>query len=276
MTLEWHASTHFKSLNVCVRLVRTPSKHYARAHTRRQRERESEQINLITRSYCHVFRWMETRIASFHFVLFCVFFLFFNELRWNTTYIHKKHRYLKMKRKKINFSSSNGVWVKWSQSYSEARQPSTNETFNRNKRSPEKETNAPWSKPTSLCAYIRKYLETLISYRLYCYYFMATPFYSICGTFLGKSIFFGIKKYFPNELKTFLPFIKHIEFLCLSMDWIHFHELFASSFFAKHTAAHALEHCKQPFALTVCSSKQRHNFQFNKFHAAHGLLCLYE
>lgn len=72
MTLEWHASTHFKSLNVCVRLVRTPSKHYARAHTRRQRE--SEQINLITRSYCHVFRWMETRIASFHFVLFCVFF----------------------------------------------------------------------------------------------------------------------------------------------------------------------------------------------------------
>lgn len=207
----------------------------------------------------------EWKRESLHSILFC--FVFFNELRWNTT---KNIDIWKWREKKSIFLLQMGFG--WSEVNliqkpgSHRRMKHSTETKGHRKKKP---THLDRSQP----AYVHTFGNIL--YRLYCYYFMATPFYSIFCTFLGKSIFFGITKYFPNELKNFLPSFKHIEFLCLSMDWIHFHELFASSFFAKHTAAHALEHCKQS-SLTVFSSKQRHNFQFNKFHAAHGLLYWYE
>lgn len=63
MTLEWHASTHSKCFYVYVCTVRMQCMIFLWQTLHR------EQINLITRSYCHVSHWMESRIHPFHFVV---------------------------------------------------------------------------------------------------------------------------------------------------------------------------------------------------------------
>lgn len=133
-------------------------------------------------------------------------------------------------------------------------------------------------KPTHLDrsqpAYVHTFGNNFVQIVLLLFYGHAILFYLLY--IFGKINFLWYQKILSKRTENFSAIFQTYRILMFeygldSLPWI-----VCEFFFAKHTAAHALEHCKQSSLLTVFSSKQRHNFQFNKFHAAHGLLYWYE